>query len=129
MSMANSLETRSPLLDYRLVEFAAELSPSLKLRGLKSKYIFKKALREYLPKSILLRKKEGFSSPIKNWLRKDLKPMMMDVLSSSIVKQRGYFNSSYVERLINEHAAGKENHAHRLWPLMLFELWHHNYLN
>jgi asparagine synthase (glutamine-hydrolysing) len=129
MSMANSLETRAPLLDYRLVEFAAELSPSLKLRGLKSKYIFKKALREYLPKSILLRKKEGFSSPIKNWLRKDLKPMMMDVLSSSIVRQRGYFNSSYVERLINEHAAGKENHAHRLWPLMLFELWHHNYLN
>lgn len=128
MSMANSLEIRAPLLDYRLVEYAAGLPSNLKLKGLRSKYVFKNALNGYLPEEILFRKKEGFSSPIKNWLRMELKPLLLDLLSPSLVKQRGYFNSNYIERLTHEHIGGKENHAHRLWPLMLFELWHQQYL-
>jgi asparagine synthase (glutamine-hydrolysing) len=129
MSMANSLEVRSPLLDYRLVEFAMMLPSSLKLRGFKSKYIFKKALNGLLPGEILHRKKEGFSSPLKNWIKNELKPMMLDLLSSEVVKKRGYFRAQYIENLISEHLADKENHAHKLWPLMVFELWHQQYLN
>jgi asparagine synthase (glutamine-hydrolysing) len=81
-----------------------------------------------LPPEILARGKEGFSIPIKNWLKKELNPMMMDVLSPQRIKQEGYFCSEYIERLKNEHVNGIENHSHRLWALMIFEIWQDKYL-
>jgi len=128
MSMATSLEARVPFLDHRFVEFAANIPGNFKLKGNQTKYILKKAVSQILPREILTRGKEGFSIPIKNWLKGDLKPMMMEVLSPDRIREEGYFNSEYVERLKNEHLKGVENHSHRLWALMVFEMWQDKYL-
>jgi asparagine synthase (glutamine-hydrolysing) len=129
MSMANSLEARTPFLDYRLVEFAAGLPSHLKLKGLQTKYLLKKCMSSRLPASILKRKKEGFSIPMKNWLRRELRPLMQDLLSPTRLKRGGFFSPSYVEKLMTEHVTGVANHGHQLWSLMTFEIWRDSYLN
>ena len=85
-------------------------------------------MRDVLPHEIVYRNKEGFSIPIKNWIKNELKPMMMDVLSPEKIKSEGFFNSDYVERLKNEHLQNVENHSHRLWPLMMFGIWYDSYI-
>jgi len=129
MSMANSLETRSPFLDFRVAEFAMRLPPQFTLRGLTSKYLLKQCFAKKLPHDILYRKKEGFSIPMKNWLRGPLRPMMEDFLSSQRLKREGYFNPGFVERLKREHIQGSANHSHTLWPLMMFEIWQERFLD
>jgi asparagine synthase (glutamine-hydrolysing) len=128
MSMANSLEARTPYLDYRVAEFAAGLPPGLKLKGLQTKYLLKRCMGAKLPPSILKRKKEGFSIPMKNWLQHELRPMMEDVLSPSRLKQEGLFNSAYIEKLKADHLNGTANYSHQLWSLMVFEIWQDTYL-
>ncbi|MCI0515559.1 asparagine synthase (glutamine-hydrolyzing) [candidate division KSB1 bacterium] len=131
MSMATSLEARVPFLDYRVVEFAATIPSRLKLAGLshqKTKYILKKAMEGILPTEIIYRNKEGFSIPIKNWLRHELRPMMEEVLAPARLKAEGYFNVPYIEQLKNEHLMNIQNHSHRLWALMIFEIWYANYI-
>ncbi|KKL79431.1 hypothetical protein LCGC14_2014920, partial [marine sediment metagenome] len=129
MSMSTSLETRVPFLDYRFVELISSFPGHLKQKGLKTKWILKQAMKDLLPQEILTRGKEGFSIPIKNWLQNELKPMMMDVLSPNKIKREGFFNERYIERLKAEHLNGTQNHSHRLWSLMVFEIWMQKYLN
>jgi len=76
-----------------------------------------------LPPEVLRKRKEGFSIPMKTWLRTDLRPLMLDVLSEAEIRRQGYFHWPHVARLIDEHLAGRENHSHRLWALMVFHLW------
>lgn len=128
MSMANSLEARTPYLDYRVVEFAAGLPSKLKLRGWQTKYLLKQSMATKLPRDILTRRKEGFSIPMKNWLRKELRPLMQDVLSAERLGREGLFNSPYVEQLKMEHLKGIANHSHQLWSLIIFEIWRDTYL-
>ncbi|HPG83041.1 MAG TPA: asparagine synthase C-terminal domain-containing protein, partial [bacterium] len=128
MSMAVSLEARAPFLDYRLVEFCASLPPHLRLNGKRSKYILKRAFRGILPDEILDRRKEGFSIPIKSWMKGELKPMLLDFLSPSALAATGWFEPAHVQRLIGEHLDGRENHSHRLWALLMFQMWHHQYM-
>ena len=131
MSMATSLEARVPFLDHRVVEFTTTIPSRLKLAGMshqKTKYILKKSMEKILPREIIYRGKEGFSIPIKNWLKTDLKPMMLDVLSPEMIKSQGFFNPEYVGRLIDEHMKNTENHSHRLWALMMFGIWYDNYI-
>jgi len=128
MSMANSLEARTPFLDYRVVEFAAGLPSDLKLKGLETKYLLKRCMAAKLPRAILKRKKEGFSIPMKNWLKHELRPLMQDLLSPERIKNGGFFNPSYVQRLITNHLSGVANHSHQLWSLMVFEIWQDSYL-
>jgi asparagine synthase (glutamine-hydrolysing) len=128
MSMAVSLEARGPLMDYNLVEFAARLPPSLRLHGLSTKYLLKRAMRDVLPTQILHRPKLGFNIPYKNWLRHELLDLLRDVLSPSHLRQQGLFHSGYVQRLIHEHMEGVHDHAHRLWQLLIFQLWAQKYL-
>lgn len=123
MSMATSLEARVPLLDYKLAEFAFSLPPDYKVRGKTTKWFFKKAMEGILPDDIIYRRKEGFSIPIKNWLKQDLKDLMMEYLSEKRVTESGFFNYNYVRRMMDEHLNNRQNHAHRLWPLILFNLW------
>jgi asparagine synthase (glutamine-hydrolysing) len=111
------------------VEFAAALPSELKLKGLKTKYLFKKCMSSRLPRCVVRRKKEGFSIPMKNWLRQELHPMMQDVLSPERIRRRGLFDPSYVERLKKDHLGGTVNYSHQLWSLMMFEIWHDSYLN
>jgi asparagine synthase (glutamine-hydrolysing) len=128
MSMANSLEARTPYLDYRVAEFAAGLPSELKIRGLQTKYLLKRCMRTKLPPCILKRKKEGFSIPMKNWLQQELRPMMEDILSPTRINREGLFNSVYIEKLKADHLNGIANNAHQLWSLMVFEIWQNTYL-
>ena len=129
MSMATSLETRAPFLDGDLMELAFSMPGHLKIRNGERKWILKQAMRGILPESILSRPKEGFSIPMKNWLRRELAPLMRDLLSVERVARRGLFDPKEVTALIDAHVAGRENHAHTLFPLMVFERWATEYLS
>lgn len=120
MSMAVSLEARVPFLDHEFVEFAMDLPGSWKLQGRRTKWILKQAMKDLLPASILHRTKEGFSMPLKNWLRGPLQPLLHGVIEG--VRERGWFDPVEVDRLVEEHLRGRANHAHRLWCLMSLEL-------
>jgi asparagine synthase (glutamine-hydrolysing) len=123
MSMATSLETRAPFLDTDVMELAFSMPGDFKIRGGERKWILKRAMRGVLPERILTRRKEGFSIPMKNWLRRELQPMMRTLLSPDRLLRRGLFEPAEVTRLIDAHVAGRENHAHTLFPLMVFERW------
>ncbi len=128
MSMAPSLEARVPLLDHKLVEFAFTLPGWAKLHGLKTKWIFKKTMERLLPMETLYRKKEGFSIPIKHWLRTDLKDMMLGYLDEKRLREEGLFEPAVVGAMIKAHLNGRENYSHQLWALLVFQIWKENYL-
>lgn len=123
MSMAVSLEARVPLLDHKLVEFAASLPQSFKLRKFTRKYLLKKVTKAWLPPEILSRKKQGFPMPTSQWLRKEARAFMRDILSPSALSRRGLFHPPFVEKLISEHERGFADHGSLLWGLMNVELW------
>jgi len=122
-----SIDSRLPLLDYRLVEYAAKIPSRMKIRGVSdTKYIYKKVLEGLLPREILHdRPKLGHSVPMKNWLREDatLKKWLAEILSESSIAKRGFFRSPCVRQLLEEHLSMRHNHSHRLWGLVVLELW------
>ena len=122
MSMAVSLEARVPYLDHEFVEYSMRVPAEWKLKGVATKWILKQAFRDELPARIRRRGKEGFSIPMKNWLRGPLRPMLRETLAPARVCQRGWYDSHGVARLVDEHLRGRANHAHRLWCLMSLEL-------
>jgi asparagine synthase (glutamine-hydrolysing) len=126
MSMAVSIEARVPLLDYRIVEFALNLPAHMKLNGTRTKAVLRHAVKDLVPQLVLERPKEGFSIPMKHWLCTSLKSMMLDLLSPAALQKQGYFDHQVVAAWIQEHLDGRVNHSHRLWSLMVFEMWHHN---
>ena len=123
MSMATSLETRAPFLDVDVMELAFSMPGALKIRGGVRKAVLKQAMQGVVPDRILHRRKEGFSIPMKNWLRRELAPLMRDLLAPARIARRGLFVPDEVTRLVDAHVAGRENHAHTLFPLMVFERW------
>jgi asparagine synthase (glutamine-hydrolysing) len=129
MSMAHSIESRVPLLDNAVVDFAARLPASLKIRNGRRKHILKEAAAGLLPPEVLSRRKQGFGVPLGGWFRGDLREFFSDVLLSARARQRGYFEPAFVERLVREHVAGRRDHTLRLWALVVFELWHRQYLD
>jgi asparagine synthase (glutamine-hydrolysing) len=128
MSMATSLEAREPLLDHKLVEFAFRLPGRLKLHGLTTKWIFKTTAERWLPRENVYRKKEGFSIPIKRWLRVELRELMEDYLGEKRISAAGLFNHAPIRAMMDAHIAGRENYSHQLWALLLFEIWRDQYL-
>ena len=129
MSMAHSIESRVPLLDHLVVEFAATLPVEMKIRGAMSKYLLKQLAWSLVPRSLLDRPKQGFGVPIGHWFRGELRDVFGDVLGSATARQRGYFNRAFVDRVLREHLTGKRDHALRLWQLVVFELWHRQYVD
>jgi asparagine synthase (glutamine-hydrolysing) len=123
MSMAVSLEARVPLLDHRIVEFAFALPTHQKLGWNKRKVLLQRVMSARLPPEVLNKPKQGFSVPLKHWLCAELRPLMHDLLSPSTLRRRGDFEPAVVASWIDEHLAGRANHSHRLWALMVFELW------
>jgi asparagine synthase (glutamine-hydrolysing) len=123
MSMAVSLEAREPLLDHKLLEFAARVPASLKLKDGRSKYLLRRVLEKRVPRSIIERKKNGFAAPIGEWLRGPLAPMTNELLLDGRLRHRGIFNHAEVTRLWQEHRSGQGDHRHRLWQLIMLELW------
>ncbi|MEO8391393.1 MAG: asparagine synthase (glutamine-hydrolyzing) [Chloroflexota bacterium] len=128
-SMATSLEARVPLLDYKLVEFAATVPSHLKVKGMARKYLLKQVSAKMLPKEIIHRKKQGFPIPISQWFRKEANSFLRDHLCSATFKQRGLFNQSYVDRLLHEHETQFADHGLLLWGLLNVELWHRLYID
>ena len=122
MSMASSLEIRVPLLDHVFVEFMASLPGNRKLKRLRTKHIFREALRGILPANIVERGKQGYSLPVKHLLRGQLRQYMVDLLHESPII-RNNTNADYVDRLIEEHIAMRHNHNHVLWGLINVAIW------
>lgn len=127
MSMAHSLEVRSPILDHKLMEYAGKLPSRLKLNGRETKYIFKKINEHRLPKEILYRKKQGFCVPLADWLRGELKGFARETLFSTESGLKEYFAIPYVQGLWEMHQSGGQDNAAPLWGLMMFELWRKQY--
>jgi asparagine synthase (glutamine-hydrolysing) len=123
MSMAASLETRVPFLDHRLVEFVFSLPGDLKIKGLTAKWLLKETMKGRLPQQTLRRAKEGFSIPIKHWMRKELKELLLDYLSQRRIENGGLFHFEPIKEMIDAHLTGRENYSHQLWTLMVFEMW------
>lgn len=122
-AMAATLEVRVPFLNVELMELSARMPPELKLKGIKRKYILKRAAEELLPKEIVWRKKAGFGAPIRSWLRGALKPMVDDLLSEEQIKKRGLFDAKEVRRVIDSNLSGKEDFNLQVFQLLTLELW------
>jgi asparagine synthase (glutamine-hydrolysing) len=129
MSMAHSIESRVPLLDNDVVDFSVRLPAGLKVRNGRRKHILKEAAAQLLPEEILTRRKQGFAVPVGAWFRSNLRDFFSDVLLSSRARQRGYFEPRFVARILGEHLSGRRDHTLRLWALVIFELWHRQYLD
>ncbi|MBA2733125.1 MAG: asparagine synthase (glutamine-hydrolyzing) [Acidobacteria bacterium] len=129
MSMAVSLETRAPLLDHKLIEFATTIPASMKMKGFEGKHIFKRAVSDFVPAEILNRPKQGFGVPIQQWINQELRGMIRDVLTERRARERGYFNASYIELLFDEHERHRRDHSTQLWTLFMLELWHRRYVD
>ena len=127
MTMANSIELRVPLLDHRVLEFAASLPSRSKLRGCKTKAILKEALSKTIPNEISNRKKVGFPVPYASWIRNDLKDVVLDVLTDSKTTSRGYFRKDAVENLIQANANGAD-YSKEIFSLLSLELWQRVFL-
>ena len=128
-SMTVSLEARSPFLDHHLMEFAASLPESLKLRGMTTKYLLKRVLKKFVPEENLTRAKMGFGVPIGHWFRGTMQPFLRETLLSEKSLARGLFNRDSVRQLIDQHVANKVNHEHRLWSLLMLELWFQRFID
>ena len=129
MSMAHSIESRVPLLDNEVIDFAATLPSHLKIHQGRRKHVMKEALTGLVPDGILNRRKQGFGVPLGTWFRGGLTDVFADVLGSASTRQRGYFQPAFVERLVQEHLSGRRDHTLRLWQLLVFELWHRHYVD
>ena len=129
MSMAVSLETREPLLDHKLLEYAATIPSSLKLHQGTSKYLLRRLLQRRLPQSILERKKQGFAAPIGKWLSGPLRGIGQDLLFDGRLASRGIFRPDAIRKVWTSHTAGHADHSHRLWSLLMLELWFREYID
>jgi asparagine synthase (glutamine-hydrolysing) len=129
MSMANSLEVRVPLLDKDLVTLAFDVPPNLKIRGRETKWLLKRIASRQLPRECIYRPKEGFSIPMKHWLRTHFRPVLEEYLSPTRLRRDGIFDASVIEKLKIDHIAGQANHSHILWSLIVFHAWKERWLD
>jgi asparagine synthase (glutamine-hydrolysing) len=129
MSMAHSIESRVPLLDNQVIDFAATLPSHFKLKNGRRKHILKEVAATLLPQDLVDRRKQGFSVPLGVWFRGNLRELFADTLLSTRSLARGYFQAPYVRRLVDEHVSGRRDHTLRLWQLVVFERWHQRYLD
>ncbi|HZS09391.1 MAG TPA: asparagine synthase (glutamine-hydrolyzing) [Blastocatellia bacterium] len=127
-SMANSLEARSPFLDHEVMEFAARLPVSLKLRGKEAKYLLKRAFPDLLPPENVNRPKMGFGVPVGQWFRGPLRELLCDSLIAQDSRVREYFRAEEVERLVSQHLKSQTDHSFRLWNLLMLELWQREFV-
>lgn len=128
-SMAVSLEARSPFLDHHVIEFAASLPENLKLRGLTTKYILKRALRKILPQENLQRRKMGFGVPLGHWFRGEMQGFLRETLLAEKALKRGFFKPEIITRMVEEHTRGQKDYAPHLWTLLMLELWFKRFID
>jgi asparagine synthase (glutamine-hydrolysing) len=129
LSMAHSMEVRTPFLDFRLAELACSIPGSLKIRDGKLKYILRRVAARYVPREILDRPKEGFVLPKNTWLRAGLSGLTGDVLSADRLALHGFFEQKYVHSVIADFMKGDDSLTFRIWTLIVFQLWYEDYLS
>jgi asparagine synthase (glutamine-hydrolysing) len=129
MSMANSLEVRAPILDKEIIEFAATLPSHLKLKNKEKKYILKEAFKPYLSDDILYRKKMGFSVPLAQWFRSEIKDIAQRYLIDEVKGLDTIFNVQQINVLWSQHQNEQQDHSSLLWSMLMFEMWWHRYMN
>jgi len=127
-SMATSLELRSPLLDYEVLELGVSLPDSLRLEGRRGKIALRRAFADLIPDELASRRKTGFGIPLGAWFRGPLRELAGDTLLDARARARGQLQMHVVERLLSEHARGERDHGHRLWCLLVLELWQRSWL-
>ena len=128
-SMAVSLEARSPFLDHKLMEFAATLPDSIKVKGRETKYLLKKVASRLVPREVIYRQKMGFAVPINHWFRGKMSKFVEENLLSEKAVKRDLFRADYVRNLITEHKADKQDNAWKLWNLLMLELWFQRFID
>jgi asparagine synthase (glutamine-hydrolysing) len=128
MTMANSLEARSPFLDQQFIEFTARLPEEMKRKGNVGKWLLKKTFSNLIPPEIIRRPKKGFAVPIDEWLRTSLKDMMADAIYSLPAPVNIWLDQSSIQTLFARHLNGKENHGELLWALLILHLWLKNFI-
>lgn len=128
MSMAASIELRVPLLDTHLVQFAASLPDSYKLKGGTGKFIFKKVMEGFLPKDIIYRPKQGFPVPTRQWFRTSLHEEVRNILLSPESALQPYIRTEYIERVLSQHRSGWADHSSRILSFLTFEFWSRKYI-
>ena len=128
MSMAEGVEVRVPFLDIDLIESASNISSNLKQRGFTGKWILKEAVKPYLPKKIIYRKKSGFGAPLRRWMRKDLREMVSEYLSEQNLKNSGLFNYRSVSNLIEKNDKGIQDAAYTLFSILCIEIWYRKFV-
>lgn len=128
-SMAANLEVRVPFLNHELVSLTERLPTEMKIKGLKRKYVLKRAAESLLPKEIIWRKKAGFGAPVRSWLRGALRPMVEDLLSEETVRRRGLFDYDEIKTIIELNQAGKEDYNLQIFQLLTFEIWMREFLD
>ena len=125
--MAHSLESRSPLIDYKVVEYAASIPAEMKLKNRNLKYILKKVASRYLPRELIYREKQGFGFPIAIWLRTELRNFLSMLFKQSRFVEMGLFSPTFVKTIYEEHMSGRVDHNFRLWILLNLEIWYRLY--
>src|SRR4030095_15282585 len=129
MSMAVSLEARVPLLDHKLIDFVTRIPASLKMDGLETKTLFKRAIADLVPEEILTRPKQGFGVLINRLINLQLRDRIRDTLTDSRFRQRGIISPAYTDVLLDEHERGRRDHSMALWSLLMLELWHQDFVD
>ena len=123
MSMAHSLEARVPFLDKGVMELSRKIPRDLRLRGMTTKYLLKRAMASRLPASVTNGKKRGFNVPMPQWLAGELREFMQDTLAPARVRAHGLFEPAAVERLMREHVGKERDHSRALWTLLVLAVW------
>lgn len=129
MSMAASVECRAPFVDYELIELASRIPSNGKVRGLTLKYLLKKAVEPWLPREVIERKKRGFGAPVGSWLRRELQPLISELLSEEQILQRGLFHWPAVKRILRAHEEQRSDYTDHIFALIAFETWCRIYLD
>ena len=124
--MSVSLETRAPLLDYRVIEFAASLPYDLRMRGRTGKWLLRRLLYKHVPRAMVDRPKTGFGIPLDKWLRGPLRTWAEDLLSESRLRSDGYFAPEPIRAMWAEHASGARQWQYPLWDVLMFQAWLHS---
>ena len=127
MSMAASIESRVPFLDHELAAYVSSLPDSYRVKGMKTKWILRQAGKSLIPDAILERPKVGFRVPVNKWFQGPLKEYLNDHLRSADSKTRGYYDNQVLDRMLDDHMDGRQNHEKLLWALLNLEIWHRQY--
>jgi asparagine synthase (glutamine-hydrolysing) len=128
-SMAHGLELRAPFLDHRMVEFASCIPSTLKLRDGSGKHVLRNAIKGLLPDPVLQKPKTGFGVPLAKWLRRELAPLLQEVLLDERCRKRGLFQPVFPRRMVDEHLSGSRDWSNRLWALLFLESWFREFID